>query len=203
MIQVRAEVQARLLGLGSRVGNLMGSGRRSVVEVQRVLHLAGNPNDGRFPAPPRRLAGRQSPGPRTVARGLVPTRPDPTIEIQAAVAQQIARVVEAGCKLAVVDLLLGQAVLHGPVLALELGHGPAQLGVLILQVAQTGLELSGRRSPGEERASSRTAGQPAQQGAGQQRANPKLGGWPGPPGDAGPKRGWTPGPAAAETPWVR
>ena len=76
MIQVGVQAQARLLGLGSRVGNRMGPGRRSVVQIQRDLDLARNSRDGRFATPPGRLGGREGPCPRALARGvteLVPT----------------------------------------------------------------------------------------------------------------------------------
>ena len=82
-----------------------------------------------------RPAGK-SPGRRAVVLGrrtaeVVPAAagPDPHLRLDPAIAQQVARIVQPGSEIAVVDLLLHQAILHRSVLLFQFGDRTLQLFV--------------------------------------------------------------------------
>jgi hypothetical protein len=72
------------------------------------------------------------------------------VRIDPAIAQEVARVIQPGRQISIIDLLLDQAILNRLILSLKLGDGSLQLFILVLHMAQAGLELTDRRSAGQE-----------------------------------------------------
>ena len=126
----------------------------------------------RLAALPSRPAGRQvrGRGPSSSAASnsfSSPRRRDPsfTSGSTTAVSQQVACIVEPGRQIAVVDLLLHQAILHRSVFLFQLGRPLLQLFVLILQVAQARFELADGRAAGQKIGLTGTTRRHAQDGA--------------------------------------
>ena len=87
---------------------------------------------------------------RSIVLVAAPARAELDVRLDTAVAQQVACIVEPGGQIAVVELLLHQAILHRPVLLFQLGGPLLQLLVFIFQMAQARLELADRRAAGQK-----------------------------------------------------
>ncbi len=82
--------------------------------------------------------------------GSTGSRGRPKVIVQPAFAEEVASVVEPGGQVAVVLLLLDEAIFHLAVLTTELRQVALHLGVLVLQVRDAGFQLADSRSARDE-----------------------------------------------------
>ena len=157
--------ESRAVGCGARgterdrslVLAFVLGGRRQVVKI------APDAGGGRLARFLGRSTSRKCPDPATIVvradRTRISTSSAHTcVGFKSAIPQQVACVIQSRCKISVVNLLLYQAVLDGPMLFLELGDLGLELLILELQMAERGFELSRGRPAGKDALPPRATG---------------------------------------------
>ncbi len=143
MIQVVARAAAPPLGL-RRAPFLCRIGVIVILGSGQVVETAGYSSERGFAALARRLSGRQSVNTAVLVTAgitprfsLGPMGTQPGVRVDPAIPEQVSRIVQAGREIAVVDLLLNQAILQTAAILFELRNLTLQLVVFVLQMAQT------------------------------------------------------------------
>ncbi len=180
VVQIVVEAETDLIGIfvGCGGGLRWAESARSlfiVAEGRSRGHLAGDSGHRGLPTRPIVAAGGDGPGTvlQVVARSIG-SGGRPEAVVQPTLAEESAGVVEPGGQVAVVLLLLDEAILKLAVLTTELRQVALHLGVLVLEVRDARLQLADGWPTRDEGRTTGASGQDRWPDGGQQGHEPRA-----------------------------